>query len=140
MAIRDPFVAYNASSNLEAQMVCGLLLDAGIEAQVIEDHSLAGLWVGGTMAEIHKPQVWIERADVERARPVLTEYEERAAERRVAARDTSKVIDVLCEECGKTSQFPASQQGSVQSCPHCGAYVDVGDDIEFEGWDEIPSS
>jgi hypothetical protein len=140
MAIRDPLVAYNASSNVEAQMVCGLLLDAGIQAQVIEDHSLAGLWIGGTMTDIHRPQVWIERADAERARPVLTEYEQRAAERRAAASDTSKVIEVVCEECGKSSQFPAAQQGSVQSCPHCRAFVDVGDDIGFEGWEESPDS
>lgn len=136
MAIRDPFVAYNASSNVEAQIVCGLLIDAGIEAQAIEDHSLAGLWVGGTMAEIHKPQVWIERADAERARPLLTEYEDKAAERRAAARDTRRVIDVKCEECGTSSEFPAAQQGTVQNCPHCRAFVDVGDDVGFEGWEE----
>ena len=40
-------------------------------------------------AEVHKPQVWIERADIDRATPVLTEYERIAAQRRAADQATS---------------------------------------------------
>ena len=29
-----------------------------------------------------------------------------------------------------------TQRGTVQSCPHCRAYVDVGDDAGPEGWDK----
>ena len=35
-------------------------------------------------------------------------------------------IEVVCDECGQRSAFPAAQGGSVQQCRHCGAYVDVG--------------
>jgi hypothetical protein len=136
MALQDPFAAYNAASNVEASIVCGLLQDAGIEAMVIEDVSQAGIWVGGFAGEIHKPQVWIERADIDRAKPVLDEYERRAAERRKPG--TGEPIEVTCEECGKKSTFPASQKGTVQTCPHCNAYVDVGDDVGFDGWDAEP--
>jgi hypothetical protein len=139
MALRDPFAAYNAGSNVEAHLVCGLLQDAGIEAVVIEDVSQVGVWLGGTVAEIHKPQVWIERADIERARPVLTDYERRNAQRRSAERgepEAGPPIEVVCEECSKRSEFPAAQKGTTQSCPHCRAYVDVGDDAALEGWDE----
>jgi Putative prokaryotic signal transducing protein len=141
MVLRDPFAAYNAGSNVEAHIVCGLLLDAGITAMVIEDVSQAGVWLGGTVAEIHKPQVWIERADIERARPVLTDYDQRNAERRAAERgerEAGPPVEVVCEECGKRSEFPAAQTGTVQNCPHCRAYVDVGDEVEFKGWDEAP--
>ena len=143
MALRDPFAAYNASSNVEAHMICGLLIDAGIEAVVIEETPQAGAWGWlGPLSEMHKPQVWIERADIERAAPVLTDYEKRAAERRKADQGTSGVagpsVEVVCEGCGKRSEFPAAQKGSVQSCPHCGAYVDVGDDVGFDGWEETP--
>jgi hypothetical protein len=141
MALRDPFAAYNAGSNVEAHMVCGLLQDAGIEATVIEDVSQVGVWVGGTVAEIHKPQVWIERDDIERARPILTDYERRNAERRAAERGEGEAgppIEVVCEECGKRSEFPAAQKGTVKNCPHCRAYIDVGDEVGFEGWDEAP--
>ncbi len=137
MALRDPFAAYNAGDNIEAHLVCTMLNDAGIAAVVIEDISQAGGWLGGWIAEIHKPQVWIERADIERVKPLLDEYEHRAAERRKTESD-GEPIEVTCEECGETSEFPATQKGSVQSCPHCGAYVDVGDEVPFEGWDEVP--
>lgn len=142
MALRDPFAAYNASSNIEAHMICGLLIDAGIEALVIEDVSQVGMSIAGPIGEVHKPQVWIERADIERARPVLTDYDKRGAERRAADRSTNGAgdppIEVVCEECGKRSEFPAAQKGSVQNCSHCGAYVDVGDDVGFDGWEETP--
>ena len=141
MALRDPFAAYNAASNVEAHLVCGLLLDAEIDAVVIEDVSQVGVWLGGTVSEIHKPQVWIERADIERARPVLTDYDRRNADRRAAERGEGEIgppVEVVCEECGKRSEFPATQTGTVQSCPHCRAFVDVGDDEEIEGWDETP--
>ena len=58
-------------------------------------------------AAIHQPQVWIERADIERARPVPTDYDERTAERLAADRGTSTVtgppIEVVCESCGNPS-------------------------------------
>jgi hypothetical protein len=140
MALLDPFAAYNADSNFEAHLVCGLLHDAGIEAAVIEDVSV-GVGRGGLARDLHNSTVWIERADIERVRPVLTDYEKRAAARRAADQGTSGVIgppvEVVCEECGKRSEFPAAQNGSVQNCPHCRAYVDVGgDDAGIEGWDE----
>lgn len=144
MALTDPYVAYNAGSNLEAHMVCGRLLDAGIEALVVEDVSQAGIWVGGTIAGIHKPQVWIERADIERAAPVLTDYEQATNKRLAAEYNASGTaeppVTVLCDGCGKRSTFPASQKGLVESCPHCGAYVDVGDEVGFEGWNELPET
>lgn len=140
MTLRDPFAAYNAASNVEAHLVCELLQDADIQALVIEDVSQVGVWMFGTLSEIHKPQVWIERADTERARPVLVEYERRNAERRAAGSGApaGPPVEVLCDECGKRSEFPAAQLGTTQNCPHCQAYVDVGDDPGVEGWDEVP--
>lgn len=45
-------------------------------------------------------------------------------------------IEVLCEECGERTSFPAAQRGSVQECPHCGTFLDVG---EEPGGDFPPS-
>ncbi|MGE5192002.1 MAG: putative signal transducing protein [Deltaproteobacteria bacterium] len=142
MALRDPIAAYNAANNLEAHFVRDLLIDAGIEASVTEDVSAVGGWVGGLVPEIHKPQVWIDRADTDRAGPVLHAYEVQAAARRGAESaktgTTHEMVEVTCEECGKRSTFPLTQRGSVQNCPHCGAYVDVGDDGDSDAWDEPP--
>ena len=71
MGLRDPVAVYNAANNLEAHLVQQALDAADIEAFVIEDVSQVGAWVGGLMPEIHKPQVWVERADIQRAKPVL---------------------------------------------------------------------
>jgi hypothetical protein len=130
MALRDPFAVYNAASNMEAFFVRDALVAAGINAFVIEDVSQVGTWLGGLIPEIHKPQVWVERADIERAKPVLDDFERRSAELRDADPEegvTGPVIEVVCAECGHPASFPAAQQGSVQHCPHCGAFIDVGD-------------
>jgi hypothetical protein len=135
MSFSDPIAAYNAVSNLEAHLVANALREAGLEAIVIEDLSLLQDAIGFA-TEVHKVQVWIERAETDRAKPVLEEYERQAAERQKTAAD-APLIEVICEECGATTLFPANQLGSVQNCPRCRAFVDVGDDVPFDGWDEV---
>ena len=141
MTFRDPIAAYNAASNIDAHMASGNLQEAGIPALAVEDNSLAGAWMGGVVAEIHKPQVWIKRADAERARPILADFDRRIAERYAAERGERSAgppIEVACERCGKPTRFPAAQKGTVQNCPHCRAFVDVGDEPDIAGWDEAP--
>ena len=133
MGLRDPVAVYNAATNMDAQMVRNALLATGVEAHVTEDLSRAGTWVGGVISEIHKPQVWVDRCDIERAKPVLEEYERRALELQAASTDEAaagEAIEVVCEECGESSTFPVAQRGSVQECPHCNAYLDVEVDEE----------
>lgn len=141
MSFREPFAAYNAKNNVEAHLVCGVLMNAGIEAMVIEDMSNVGSWSwAGTVSELHKPQVWIEKADIERAGPILAEYDRHAAERQAVPVAEGSTITVICEACGKPTDFPASARGKVENCSHCQAYLDVGDDEGFEewGWNETP--
>ncbi len=133
MALRDPVAVYNAASNADAHLVRHALASANVEAHVTEDVSQVGVWLGGLVPEIHKPQVWVERADIERVRPVLEAYERIAAERRAARAHQAPnepPIEVVCEDCGKTTGFSAALRGSVEQCQYCGAYVDVGDEDE----------
>lgn len=136
MGFRDPVAIYDAASNLEAALVRDGLIAAGIEAFLVEDVSQAGAWVGGLMPGIHKPQVWVDRADVARATPVLVAFEERAALSRDgnAASATEPPIEAVCEGCDSRALFPATQRGTVQECPNCGEYVDVGDSELPEDW------
>ena len=113
-----------------------MLNAAGLEAFVVEYVSPVGTWIGGLLPQIHKPQVWIDRSEIDRARPILEDYA-RAEERRSVA-VVGPPIDVVCEECGGSTSFPAAQKGSVQNCPHCQAYVDVGDEVPFDDWEELP--
>lgn len=137
MAFRDPVAIYNAANNMQAIFVRDALIAAEVDAFVIEDVSQVGTWVGGLIPEIHKPQVWVERTDMERAKPILDDFERRSNELRDAgAEDGAPAIEVVCEECGRPASFPAVQAGSVQQCPHCGAYVDVGEGDMPTGWED----
>ncbi|HEX3602330.1 MAG TPA: hypothetical protein VHU84_19405 [Lacipirellulaceae bacterium] len=140
MAISNPVAVYNAENNAEAQMLCNFLEANGVEAYVTRDESVVGLWTFGTLPEIHKPQVWVDRASIDPTAPLLAEYERERARRRASqspSESKGEPIAVLCEDCGKTSSFAASQRGTVQDCSHCGSFVDVeeGDD-EAEWWNE----
>jgi len=138
MALKDPIAAYNAANNVEADMLRSLLIDRGIGAHVTEDNSPAGIFDFGPLAEIHKLQVWIERSDAERVKPILDEFEQSLRRHRAAAGTTIDIpVEMTCESCGQRVSFPADQRGTVQECPHCNAYLDVGgDDGE---WDDMPA-
>lgn len=133
MPLREPCAVYAASNSLEAHFLCGLLNDLGIEATVVE-----GLSQDGDMA----PTIWIDRSDIERARPIFADFEQRVIERRSAQSHLDQVspegsLTVTCEECGEECMFPAKQYGLVQNCPRCKAYVDVGD-VGFDDWNTPP--
>jgi len=82
---------------------------------------------GGLIPAVQTPQVFIEREDIERAKPVIEEYERHIAERRAAEEGAANAgpVEITCEECDETTAFPYAQLGSVQLCPACGAYIDV---------------
>jgi hypothetical protein len=84
MTLHDPYKAYAPSSNAEAHLVVGALRDAGIDAVAIEDVSNSGEFGP-------KPHVWINRSDLERAKPVLRECERVLSERRPVEGDTRAV-------------------------------------------------
>ncbi|REK18221.1 MAG: hypothetical protein DWQ37_04860 [Planctomycetota bacterium] len=128
MHLVKPIAAYNAATNHEAHLVKMCLIEAGIDAAVTEDHSLVGYWMLGTLPEIHKPQVWISACDAERAKSVLRAFEQSASARREPRETGGETpVNVVCDECGQTSAFPAAQRGTIQYCPRCGAHVDVDD-------------
>jgi hypothetical protein len=138
MAISDPVAVYNARDNVDAHLVRNYLEQNGVEAFAAMDESPYGMWMFGLLPEIHKPQVWVDRSAIELAKPLLMKYEQRlrlqAAPATGSAEREGEWIQAVCEECGTTSVFGASKDGTVQDCPHCGAYMDVGDNA-FEDFD-----
>src|SRR5687768_2761428 len=138
--------AFTSVSNDEADYVCDLLNQAGIQAAVKPGFPYMNFG--------EEPEVWIAKCDIDRARPVLDAYlgrgddwrmskwraqqvkyrethrraaewhvaEERAvAERRATARTDGgqehETIEVVCEECGNRSRFPISLRGRAEDCP-----------------------
>ena len=50
-----------------------------------------------------------------------------------------QTIETLCEDCRQSSTFAGSLDGTVQNCPHCSSFVDVGE-FEWEAEDESDES
>lgn len=138
MTLRDPVAAYNAQNNVEAHLIRNLLETNGVPAFVTEDVSVVGLWAMGTLPEIHKPQVWIERCDADRAKPLLDDFEKQESERRKNLAATKSLesgkIEVICDECGTTNSYPSTLDGSIQECRKCRSYLDVGDNNFTDEW------
>lgn len=133
--MREPFAVYTAASNLESSLICNMLATNGIESHVVEDVSQAGHWMFGFLPGIHKPQIWVDRAAADCARRLIDEFERQAAARRAAGQGSGDAVDVVCEECLTICTFPAARWGYVETCPQCGAFVDVGEPKDWEAGD-----
>ena len=133
MELKEPTVVYIAATNLESHMIVHMLNANGIAAFADEDQSGLSLWAFGTISQFHKPRVWIEKSATEAAARLILDFEERKRQRQNPD-DGGGEIKVQCEECGKTTTFPSSLNGTTQECSHCGAFVDVG---EFT-WEDDP--
>lgn len=134
MPLQDPVVLCSVETNTHAEMIRDFLIQAGVEAHLTENMSgEGGTVLGGLVSPAQGPQVWVERTDAERATALLDELEQ---QRTLLAEDAPD-IETVCEECGGKSTFPASDADTVQTCPHCGAYMDVGAGGESpEDWGE----
>ncbi|MEM6474498.1 MAG: hypothetical protein AAF802_33505, partial [Planctomycetota bacterium] len=101
------------------------LLSQGIEAYAVEDQSAASLYMFGTIGQFHAPKVFVDRKDIDAAIELVKDFEAKLKVRRKAKAD-GEMITSRCEECGVVSEFPSSLDGTTQTCPSCGAYMDVG--------------
>ena len=131
MDLKEPCAVYTAATNLEACLIAEMLNANGIVAFADEDQSGVSLWAFGTISQFHKPQVWVEKMASDEAAQLILGFEEQKRQRQDAG-DGDGQIEVVCEECGKTTFFSSALNGTTQECSHCHAFVDVG---EFE-WDD----
>ena len=141
-AMADPVLAYTANDNLELHSVVTWLHSGGVRAYAVEDNCGASLYVFGTISQFHKPQVFVDKADLEEAGELLRQFEAKRNARRRDL-DGAQSITSQCEECGATSGFPASQDGTTQNCPKCNEFMDVGSlnwpaDCDFEDAETDP--
>ena len=105
-----------------AQAAIILLNQHGIEA-VLSDANLVGVnWFLGKA--VGDAQLQVPAADAERARLILELLPSTPTKE---ADESLEEIRFDCEECGKPLVFPGHRRGRVETCDHCGAYVDVPD-------------
>ena len=86
------FRLFSSANLMEAYLLLHRLVQAGIEARVLNEHAQGGL---GEIPFTHAyPEVWVmEAEDAERARGILQEFERRA----------SSDETLVCANCGETS-------------------------------------
>lgn len=130
----EPICVYTASSNFDAHAMATWLESNDIPAYAVEDVAGTNVSILGSVNQFHAPQVFVERTDVEAALPLIRQFEVRRRARG-KGEGGAEPLKAECEECGALSEFPASQNGTTQNCPTCGAYMDVGLDEWSEGLD-----
>jgi predicted RNA-binding Zn-ribbon protein involved in translation (DUF1610 family) len=136
---RDANCVYVANSPEEADVVAVWLEEQGFPARVMNASTLAGL------PSLYSPvetdaggiEVWVlDEAKAPLAKQLLVEHSATLARQAIAAQQ-GQPVQVRCEACGQTAEFPAKDRGSVQECPHCGEYLDVGVPPDDESPDAI---
>ena len=138
MSTHDPSCVFVTGDRAAAKLIVDWLKERGVAA-VVQTHMPESDGVGLTpisdadmraRQEIHITEV--DRAD--EIRDLILEHQEELIERAQTI-ESAPPQDVLvtCEACGQTAVYAAEYQGTVQDCPHCGAYLDVpGGEDEFD--------
>ena len=125
MQFQKPSLAYTAEGNIEAQSVAQMLIANEVAAYAVEDNAGASLF--GSLTQ-DNPQVFVEEADLQKALELVAQFEEKkAAADKSESENPGPPILAECEECNASTEFPADANGSVQTCPNCQAFMDVGD-------------
>jgi hypothetical protein len=117
MAMTDPVSVYIAPSNVEAQLICLLLVNAGIAAFVTEDMSPGGKFSLGTLGAIHRPEIWVERSVFTQAQSFIADFEHRQSS---SSERTS--TEFYCYHCGEIVER------EVSICGSCGQKVEYLND------------
>ena len=109
----DPVTVYEAWDSRQAHFLCQVLANADIEARVGSDALEVGL---GDIPFLHTTcPVMVRRADFDRARGVLAEFDARSAAR---SGTTGIETQPFCYHCGEP--VAAGQP----RCPKCGQELD----------------
>lgn len=130
MISRAPRCVFVANDAAQAAVVVNWLEHEDVPAQVMDTLTHGGLegltaWTGVSSRGI---EVWvIQQVDSDRARALIAQHQQSLSSLLMKKAATGPV-SARCEECGRISEFPGQQRGTVQDCPHCGRYLDVPDE------------
>jgi hypothetical protein len=107
-------------SPAEAQAMKFLLEEQGFEVFLADDKLALTLSnaVGAAKLQVLESKAQLAARFVE---------ENRQRARRRSHGSDKPDITFACEECGQTLCVPGNRRGGVETCPHCGEYVDVPD-------------
>ena len=103
----------------EADLVRAAIEQAGIEVFMVDDNLVAMDWLLANAIGDIKLQVAPE--DAESALQIV----DSCRNHRATLNANAPEVIFACENCGGTLKFPGLRRGGVETCIHCGEYVDV---------------
>jgi hypothetical protein len=141
MTDRDPRCVSVCQEMRFAVSLADLLTNKGYPAEVVPVGKIGE--IGDSLGFSDSPEAVLEvrviKAEhAEPAQQFLADHADelkraRAEGERRAAR--TGTVTAVCEECGKSSEWPAKAMGTTEVCPHCHRYMDVPD--PEDDWSEV---
>lgn len=123
---RDLTCVYRALDLAEADIVSAWLAGQGINAHVTNRNPATNLYVPLAVSPNGIEVCVLGEEQAKRAKELLAEHADELR-RRPQPIPPGKVFRAVCEECGRPTDFPSELFGSVQTCPHCRANMDVNE-------------
>jgi predicted Zn-ribbon and HTH transcriptional regulator len=149
---RDPQIVFLAETPQLADAVVQLLASNNIAAEMITPPMETSSSPLTGMSAMSAPEGYeirvLEVSQVTQARELLETAESVAAVKAVREKRANRTgtVKAECEECGHESEWPAIAMGTTESCPNCGAYMDIPDpdddwsDVDFGKGEEEEES
>jgi hypothetical protein len=140
MAERDPRTVFVAQNAQLAEAVIKLLAANNIAAEIEQvapppSSAFSGLSEEGPQ---EFPILVTEPKQATEAKDLLTTAENMSLLRAVRDKRAGRTgtVTATCEDCGKSSEWPATAMGTTETCPHCSGYMDIPDpDDDWAGVD-----
>ncbi|AWM38108.1 hypothetical protein GobsT_38010 [Gemmata obscuriglobus] len=138
----DESVVFTAESSYVAEAVVKLLAANDISAEVAAGgtKTTSDPLTGATgLAETYEyPVVVTDPVKRKEAIELLATKQTADAVKAIRDRRANRTgtVSATCEDCGRSSDWPAQAQGTTELCPHCGGYMDILDpDDDWSGID-----
>lgn len=138
---RHPLCVHVVEDLRVAALLADWLTDKGYPAQVVTPNPAAEAGDSLGLSEPTHPGIEIRVVNPDHAAParqmIADQMEEVTAlkkqkEKRAARTGT---VAAVCDECGKSSEWPAAAMGTTENCPHCTQYMDIPD--PDDDWDDV---
>lgn len=134
---RDPRVVFVATDLRAAGVAAAWFGEKGFPCEVVAPEHPAEPPDGIGLTAAPAPGVEVRVLDVDQAQKAKDAIADALAVRELFERRAARTgtTTATCEECGKTSEWPAADMGTTQECPHCFQYMDVPD--PDEDWSDV---
>jgi hypothetical protein len=142
MAEENPLTVFVAESQQVADAVVGLLAASDIPAEVHVPpiDTTSEPLTGASEVVFRNTEFEVRVANEAKlgdAKELIASAVGAAAVRAVRDKRAARsgTVEATCEDCGKTSTWPAAAMGTTEVCPHCGGYMDIPD--PDEDWSDV---